>query len=155
MRWSAILIALAIGVGCSADETSVDRAVSSSNAVAIVDVSLVEFSVTATPATVGAGRILFRVHNDGDEDVHEFVVVKTELTIAELPTNPDGSFNEEGEGVEVIDEVETIRHGATRGLSLTLESGHYVLMCNRVEIEENGEVESHFAEGMRTDFNVE
>jgi hypothetical protein len=156
MRWSAMLIGLAcFGVGCGTSETSVDQAVSESKAASIVDVTVIEFSVTATPAGVPAGRVLFRAHNDSGDIIHEFVVVKTELTIAELPTNPDGSFDEEGEGVEVIDEVETINTGATRALNLILDSGHYVLLCNRIKVLDTGEVISHFAEGMRTDFNVD
>jgi hypothetical protein len=128
--------------------------VESASSVSIVDVTLVEFAVTATPASAPAGNILFRLHNIGDDAMHEFVVVKTDLTIAELPTNPDGSFDEEGAGVEIIDEVETIKAHASHGLRLELEAGHYVLLCNRVEVEEDGSIESHFAEGMHTDFNV-
>jgi hypothetical protein len=76
------------------------------------------------------------------------------LTIGALPTNPDGSFNEDGEGVEVVSETEDIHPGSTRGVLVDMEAGHYVAMCNRVEIEEDGEVESHFAMGMVTDVNV-
>jgi hypothetical protein len=36
-----------------------------------------------------------------------------------------------------------------------LESGSYVLICNIVEKEEGGEVESHYQNGMRTEFTVE
>lgn len=118
-----------------------------------VNVSLVEFSVTATPATASAGRVLFKVHNDGNAAMHEFVVVRTDLTIPQLPTNEDGSFDEEGAGVLVIDEIETIRRHATHTLMLDLEAGHYVLLCNLVVVV-GGEVRSHFAEGMHTDFNV-
>ena len=39
--------------------------------------------------------------------------------------------------------------------TLDLEAGDYVLLCNIVEEEEDGEVESHFAEGMHTTFTVE
>jgi hypothetical protein len=154
MRWITPALIAASVAACSGEDVSVSELSSASNAINIVDVSLVEFSVTVAEPTAPAGRIRFRVHNDGDVELHEFVVVKTELAIAELPTNPDGSFNEEGEGVEVLDEIEDIPAHATRGLTLTLAAGHYVLLCNRVEVEEDGEVESHFAEGMRTDFNA-
>jgi hypothetical protein len=79
--------------------------------------------------------------------------VKADLSIAELPTNPDGS-DEEGDGVEVVDEIEAIEPGDQARLSVDLEAGHYVILCNMVEVEEDGEVESHFAEGMHTDFTV-
>jgi hypothetical protein len=40
-------------------------------------------------------------------------------------------------------------------LTLDLEAGTYVLLCNLVEEEDTGEVESHFAEGMHAMFTVE
>jgi hypothetical protein len=40
-------------------------------------------------------------------------------------------------------------------LTLDLEAGTYLLLCNVVEEEETGEVESHFAEGMHTTFTVD
>jgi hypothetical protein len=120
---------------------------------AMVDVSLVEFSVKATPDTVNAGKILFNVRNDGQAPVHELVVVRTDLMLSELPRNPDGSFDERGAGVMVIGEIETVPRNETRTLMLDLEPGHYVLLCNIVRTVK-GQVNSHFAAGMRTDFNV-
>ena len=152
---TAAAFAFALLAGCTADHVSVSQQdINAAANLSIVDVSLVEFSVTATPSTAGEGSVLFRAHNDGEEARHEFVVVRTDLTISELPTNLDGSFDEEGAGVVVIDEIETIRRHATRTIRLDLEAGHYVLLCNIVEEEEGGEIESHFAEGMVTDFNV-
>jgi hypothetical protein len=138
----AALLAVALLVACDGDEAQQ------------VNVSLVEFAVTARPDTVKAGTVVFEVHNDGELPVHEFVVVRTDLTIPQLPTNPDGSFNEEGEGVIVIDEIEEIRRGEPGFLKLDLAAGHYVLLCNIVVVTGTGQVRSHFAEGMRTDFTV-
>ncbi len=118
-----------------------------------VDVSLIEFSVTVSRASAAAGLVRFTVHNDSAETMHEFVVVRTDLAIDALPTNEDGSFDEQGAGVTVVDEIEDIEPFASHVLTLDLPAGHYVLLCNMVEIEDC-EVESHFAEGMRTDFDV-
>jgi hypothetical protein len=63
-------------------------------------------------------------------------------------------FDEEGDGVEVVDEVEDIASGSTADLRVDMEAGAYVLLCNLVE-EEDGETESHFEEGMHTGFTVE
>jgi hypothetical protein len=71
-----------------------------------------------------------------------------------LPTNPDGSFDEEGDGVEVVDEIEDIEPGGQATLSVDLAAGHYVLLCNKFIVLDNGEVISHFAMGMSTDFTV-
>jgi uncharacterized cupredoxin-like copper-binding protein len=149
----AAVAAGALLAACGVDEQAVSQPASTAHMSSQVNVSLVEFSVTATPDTVRAGKVLFKAHNDGEEPRHEFIVVRTDLAISQLPTNPDGSFDEEGAGVIVIAEIEAVRRHATRTLMLDLEAGHYVLLCNIVEIED-GEVESHFAEGMHTDFNV-
>jgi hypothetical protein len=49
----------------------------------------------------------------GPEDTHEFVVFKTDLAADALPTASDGSVDEEGEGVELVDEIEDIAVGDT------------------------------------------
>jgi hypothetical protein len=118
-----------------------------------IDVQLTEFDVTADPASASAGDLEFAVENVGAE-THEFVIVKTDLAAAELPVLEDGSFDEEGEGVEVVDEIEDIASAATANLTVSMEAGSYVLLCNLVE-EEDGEAESHYAEGMHTGFSVE
>jgi hypothetical protein len=45
--------------------------------------------------------------------------------------------------------------GTSKSVKLDLEAGSYVLFCNITEEEDTGEVESHFAEGMHSDFEVE
>jgi hypothetical protein len=112
-----------------------------------------EFMVKPSRSSAKAGTLEFLVLNKGTE-MHEFVIVRTDLTIDELPTNEDGSFDEEGEGVGVIDEIEEIQPGTMERITVSLEPGHYVLLCNRVEVEEDGEVESHFMEGMHADFTA-
>jgi len=54
--------------------------------------------------------------------------------------------------VEVIDEIEDIPVGETQSLTVDLEAGKYVLICN---IYDEAEAEAHYAEGMRTAFTVE
>lgn len=51
----------------------------------------------------------------------------------------------------MVDEVEDIPSGEKQTLTVDLEAGHYVLVCNIVD---EDEAESHFANGMRTDFEV-
>jgi uncharacterized cupredoxin-like copper-binding protein len=118
-----------------------------------IDITLQEWAVVPSQASTPAGEITFAISNDGQE-THEFVVIRTDLPILDLPTNEDGSVSEEGEGMEVIDEVEDIPSGDNATLTITLEAGSYALICNIVE-EENGEVESHFQMGMRTSFEVQ
>lgn len=119
-----------------------------------VDIELSEFTITANPASVAAGSVTFNVANVGGE-AHEFVVIKTDLDPGDLPTGDDGSVDEAQ--VEVIGEVEEDELPAQTGegeLTVDLEAGAYALICNLVEEEESGELESHYVEGMFTDFEV-
>lgn len=116
-----------------------------------VDVALTEFDIRADPVSSRAGELTFDVSNDGEE-IHEIVVVSTDLASSDLPTADDGSFDEEQ--VEVVDEIEDMEAAANEELIVDLEPGSYVLACNVVEEEENGEVEAHYAEGMHAAFEV-
>jgi uncharacterized cupredoxin-like copper-binding protein len=117
-----------------------------------VTVTLQEFSVGAVPASAPAGTVTFNVSNIGPDDVHEFVVISTDLGPTELPTAKDGSVLETGEGMEVIDEIEDLAVDANETLAVDLQAGPYVLICN---IYDKAEKESHYQEGMRTGFTVE
>jgi uncharacterized cupredoxin-like copper-binding protein len=119
---------------------------------ATVTITLQEFAVGADPASVSAGSITFEATNEGPDDVHEFVVIATDLGIAELPTVEDGSVDEAGEGLEVIGEIEDIPVGETQSVTLDLDAGNYALICNIYDADED---ESHYKEGMRTSFTVE
>jgi iron uptake system EfeUOB component EfeO/EfeM len=119
-----------------------------------VKVVVSEFVVEPEQDSADAGEITFVVDNQG-ADIHEFLVVDAD-SADEFPVDADGAFDEEAFGAEnVLDEVEDIESGTEKELTLDLEPGTYVLLCNVVEEEETGEVESHFAEGMHTTFTVE
>jgi len=117
-----------------------------------VNVTLQEFAVVPDAATAPAGDITFVVTNDGPDDVHEFVIIKTDLDPGDLPVDEHGAVTEAGEGMEVIDEIEDIAVGDTAEVTATLEAGTYVLICN---IYDETELEAHYAEGMRIAFTVE
>lgn len=120
-----------------------------------VAVTLQEFAVAADPASVPAGSVTFDVTNDGPDDVHEFVVIATDLGPTELPVDEDGAVEEGGEGMEVVDEIEDIPVGESPSLTVDLEAGNYVLICNILQEEADGTLEAHYTEGMRTGFTVE
>ena len=117
-----------------------------------VDVTLQEFAVSTDPASIGAGEVTFDATNDGPDDTHEFVVIRTDLAPTELPTDETGSVDEAGEGIEVIGEIEDVEVGESASVTLDLDAGAYVLICN---IYDEDEQESHYLEGMRTAFTVE
>jgi uncharacterized cupredoxin-like copper-binding protein len=130
-----------VAAGCSDDETT-------------VDVTVQEFAVIPASTSAPAGDVTFDVTNEGPDDTHEFVVFKTDLAPEALPTAADGSVDEEGEGVELIDEIEDIAVGDTPTLTVSLDAGSYVFICNIVE-EEGGETIAHYQQGMRVAFTVE
>lgn len=118
-----------------------------------VDVVLSEFIVEPEVTSVDAGEIEFVADNQGGE-VHELVVVRA-ASAADLPTDADGAVDESQIPEEdQLGEIEDIQPGDSATLTVDLDAGDYVLLCNIVE-EEDGEVESHFALGMFTDFTVE
>ena len=139
----ATVAALAlVSAGCSGDEETT------------VDVTVQEFAIIPASSSAPAGDVTFDVTNEGPDDVHEFVVFKTDLAPDALPTAADGSVDEEGEGIELIDEIEDIAVGDTPTLTVTLDAGSYVFICNIVE-EEDGETIAHYQQGMRVAFTVE
>jgi uncharacterized cupredoxin-like copper-binding protein len=117
-----------------------------------IDVTLQEFSVIPETDSAEAGEITFNVENIGPDDIHEFVVMKTDLEPDALPTLPDGSVDEEGEGPEVIDEIEDLPVGESQSVTVDLEAGNYALICN---IYDETEDEAHYEQGMHTAFTVE
>lgn len=133
------LPALALGA-CSSDESS-------------SDVLLSEWIVEPDPDSVDAGEVELTGDNQGGE-LHELVVVRAD-SAEDLPTDEDGTVLEDElpEG-SLIGEIEDIESGDQASATFDLETGNYVLFCNITEVEDDGEVESHFAEGMHSEFTV-
>jgi hypothetical protein len=118
-----------------------------------VAVTLQEWAVVPASTSAPAGPITFDVTNQGPADPHEFVVFKTDLAHRSLPTKDDGSVDEEGEGVVLINEIEEFDVGTTESATYDLAAGKYVFICNLVE-EEAGTLESHYGLGMSVEFTV-
>jgi uncharacterized cupredoxin-like copper-binding protein len=90
-----------------------------------------------------AGNITFEVHNDGTIQ-HSFYVVKTDLDQASLPL--DGTkVDENATGVDFVDEIDDFDAGTIKTLSVDLDAGHYVLICN---------IAGHYTQGMHAAFDV-
>jgi uncharacterized cupredoxin-like copper-binding protein len=123
-----------------------------------VSVTLQEWAVIPAQSSVGAGSVTFDVKNDGPEHPHEFVVIRTDLAPDALPTTDEGAVDEDGEGIDIIGEIEEFPAGETRSATFDLDPGSYVLVCN-VAGEEGGEHggggEIHYKMGMFAAFAVE
>jgi uncharacterized cupredoxin-like copper-binding protein len=120
-----------VTAGCSSDDGG-------------VGVTLADFTITADPDSASAGEVTFDVTNDA-EQTHEFVVFQTDLAADQLPTEEGGDVDEAGEGVELVDEIEDIEAGSTQSLTVTLDAGNYVFICN---------LPGHYAQGMHTSFTA-
>ncbi|MFL5688101.1 MAG: hypothetical protein ACJ77I_03850 [Chloroflexota bacterium] len=119
-----------------------------------VSVALQEFAIVPSVANVPAGTVKFVAKNSGPDDVHEMVVLRTDLDPAALPVDKDGKADEEGDGITSIGETGDVAVGETKEASFDLAPGKYVLICNIVQTEPDGSIEAHYKVGMRTAFTV-
>jgi uncharacterized cupredoxin-like copper-binding protein len=101
--------------------------VSSSEADTVVNATLGEFYIKLDSKKVDAGNIEFKATDEGQLE-HEFVVIKTDTPADKLPL-ADGDVDEEAAG-EVPGEIPGIQPGATEEVTLTLDPGKYVIICN-------------------------
>ncbi|MEZ4554019.1 MAG: hypothetical protein R3B59_08930 [Dehalococcoidia bacterium] len=115
------------------------------------DVVLREWAVEPKVATVKAGQVYFLADNQGPEDAHELVIVRTDLAPDKLPVE-EGRVPEDE--VDLVDEIEPFSAKSQASKTVTLTPGNYVLLCNIAEVED-GELESHYELGMRVAFRVE
>jgi hypothetical protein len=115
----------------------------------VVGVTLREFTVTPDRSSAPRGPITFDVTNAGTED-HEFLVIQTNLAPDALPVEANGSYEENGPGTVLLAEIDVIPPNQARTLTLDLQAGNYVLICNRVE-----GLEAHYALGMHAGFSVD
>jgi uncharacterized cupredoxin-like copper-binding protein len=117
-----------------------------------VDVSLEEFAVSTSESSTFPATTTFDVTNQGPNETHEFVIIKTDLGPTQLPTDDTGAVDENGAGIDVIGEIEDIPVGESESLEVDLEAGNYVFICN---IYDQSTQMSHYQEGMRTGFTVQ
>lgn len=108
-----------------------------------VGVILKNFDVFVDRDSVPAGMVTFNLRNEGISE-HEFVIFKTELSADNLPVK-DAQVQEDAPSLQKVAEQQQFSPGETRQLTLQLDPGHYVLLCN---------LPDHYQQGMRIDFNV-
>ena len=108
-----------------------------------VAVTMSDFAIEPSPASVQAGAVTFAVENVGPA-VHEMVVIRSDIDPADIPVE-NHEADEEAPGMTPIGEVEDVEVGEATELKLTLEAGSYILLCN---------IKKHFERGMVTEFRV-
>jgi uncharacterized cupredoxin-like copper-binding protein len=110
-----------------------------------VNVLLEDFEVRPDATAVPAGAVSFRILNQGPTS-HEVIFVRTDRAPDKLPLQSDGlTVDEEGPGVELLDEVEGLDIDDRQTLVLDLAAGDYVLYCN---------LEGHYLGGMHAALTV-
>ncbi len=133
----AAVTLVALGLGACGDDDEGE------GAGATVDVTLRDFEIELGETSAPAGEVTFAVTNEGPS-VHEFVVFQTDLASEDLPTDDDGNVAE-SEDFDPVDEIEDIEDGAEPTLTVDLEAGSYVVICN---------IPGHYANGMYAAFTV-
>jgi len=91
---------------------------------ATVSVVLDEWKLVPARTAVRAGRVTFVVRNDGSM-THEFVVIRSDRRAGGLPVKGGRAVEASRRG-----RISQIASGASKQLTLTLQTGRYVLLCN-------------------------
>jgi uncharacterized cupredoxin-like copper-binding protein len=102
-----------------------------------------DFSISVSPGSASAGEVTFDIRNDGPS-THELVLIRTDMAEAKVPTS-NGVVDEGAKGIEVVKEEEDIATNASASLTVDLEPGNYVLICN---------LPGHCQSGMHATFKV-
>ena len=141
----AVLALLAVGLVPVAASAGVARATAATTVVVTVgDTTGLAgpMTLTAAPDTAPAGKVTFKVTNNGTI-LHEMVVLKLKAgtTYDQLKVN---SKNEVSEST-TVGEVGNVPKGKTKSVTLKLKKGNYVLVCN---------IAKHYMLGMRAAFTV-
>jgi uncharacterized cupredoxin-like copper-binding protein len=143
-----ILVAVTAGCGGDDDHGSMmgDGGMMSADAPAgSIRVDLLNWEVRPAVSTTKTGQVTFFAVHDmghmhgGDEGgvIHDLQVMRK---------RPDGSL-------ELVGQVQGLKMGQSKALTLDLPPGDYELSCNVVE-EINGKTIPHYPKGMKTPFTV-
>jgi hypothetical protein len=117
-----------------------------------VHVTLTEWSITTDKESVPEGPIDIDLTNDGERE-HELLIIRTDLPADQLPTNEDGSVDEDGAEVDVEQDIDDLDDNSDTSRTYSLDAGKYALICNIVE-DIDGTETSHYDMGMHTDFEI-
>lgn len=102
------------------------------------DITVRDYSFNLERTEVEAGEVTFRLTNEGSED-HEFAVIRTDLRPDSLPMRDGDWVDEEAPGLTSFGGFDHLLPDRTKELTLTLQAGTYVLLCN---------MQGHYRRGM-------
>lgn len=101
-------------------------------------------TMTIDKTSVKAGEVTFDVVNQSTDTVHEMLVIRSEGAGKELPYDAKAEKIIEEEAQD-LGEVADLDPGKGGTLTVTLEPGEYVLLCNEP---------GHYKHGMAANFTV-
>ncbi len=107
-----------------------------------ITVTMDEWNVKLSQASVTAGQVTFALKNNG-KIVHELAVLKTDLAHDKIPVRPTDATKVQEPGI--VGEIEDVDRGQTKEAIFDLTPGTYVLICNEKE---------HYQAGMHVAFTV-
>ncbi len=107
-------------------------------------VTVSEWSFRLDHSSVPAGQVTLEAVNQG-QATHEMVLLKTDLPTNALKVKANGAEVDESASGEIMGEVEDLRPGQTKSVTVNLAPGRYVLTCNLL---------GHYNAGMVTEFTV-
>jgi uncharacterized cupredoxin-like copper-binding protein len=108
-----------------------------------VTATLTDTAIQVSSATMPAGSITFHITNTSAAELHEFVIIRTDLDADQLPLGADGNVDEEK--LSSPGEKGDIAAGQSGDLTIALPAGRYMFICNQP---------GHFKAGMHTVFTV-
>ncbi len=130
---AAVLVVAAVACGTGA---------ASSATATVVTATSTEKAIQLDRASAPAGTVTFRVVNS-DKNVYSLVLLKTDRPHDKIPPDPKDVARPDKAGE--LRETGEIPGGQTKELTLKLEAGTYVLVCNEP---------AHYAAGMHVAFTV-
>jgi uncharacterized cupredoxin-like copper-binding protein len=140
----AVLLAVAVAIiAVLATRPSGGLAVPAGSQIVHVDER--DFHITIAKTALAPGNYIFVDANHGGSP-HELVMWKTDHPAAQLPLEKDGRANEDSPDLDkVLDSGSSLQPGETRLLTVSLDPGHYALVCN---------LPGHYRAGMHVDITV-
>ena len=109
-----------------------------------IDLSKATMGVKAMPDQAKAGVVTFKVTNNSKDTIHEMIVMQLDKAGDALPyIAAENRVDEDKAGDK--GEVSELDPGASGSLTVALQPGKYLLICN---------VPGHYASGMWTEFTV-
>jgi uncharacterized cupredoxin-like copper-binding protein len=96
---------------------------------AVVRVDLYDWGIRLSRSRVRAGQVTFVVRNTAPHDVHELVILETDLPARQLPYEAATARVEERNAGDVGEVSDLAPEHAGR-VTVQLAPGHYVLICN-------------------------